>query len=124
MLNVYIDDNLIRTTSAKSKDSPITIHVNKLNYSNKITFQIEEPKGYEILNWNKLDISELKIVEGRQNKYNNLKTFNFNLEKIYLERVYLDLIVSCDEINDRIMEPITIEEFIIEKSQFNYGYGN
>lgn len=109
-VDVLINDNIILQSQMENRDNPIKIYITKdlnSNNSNKITFQIQKPKGYDIFNWNKLDISDLKVVELRQNKENNIKQFDFEVEKIDLERAYIDLVVSCDEIKE-ISEPIKV----------------
>lgn len=98
-VDIIINDNIILQSQLENRDSPIKVYITKdLNQTSKVSFQIQKPKGYDLFNWNKLDISDLKIVEIRQDKENNLKQFDFEVEKVDLERAYVELVVSCDEI--------------------------
>lgn len=117
-VDILINNNIILQNQMENRDSPIKIYITKDLYtSNNITFQIQKPKGYDVFNWNKLDITDLKIVELRQNKENNLKQFDFEVEKVDLERAYIDLVVSCNEVVE--IAPaikIKVNDYIISDS--------
>ena len=97
-VDVSVNGQHILRTQANSGDSPIKIQNKKLNETDTIAFEILKPNWYDLFNWNKIDITDLRIVEMRQNKNNNLKTFNFQVDKENIERAYIDLLVSCDEV--------------------------
>jgi len=116
-VDITFGDILVQS-QMDSRDSPVKIYITKdINYSNKMTFEIQKPKGYDVFNWNKLDVLDLKIVEVRQNKANNLKQFDFEVEKLDLERAYIELVVSCDEVVE--ISPsikVKVNDYIISDS--------
>lgn len=100
----------VSRTLARSSDIPIKVPVNIKNRNISyipITFELEKPKFYSVFNWNKLDISELKIIEVRRDESNNFRDFDFTLNKEFLERLSIDLVISCDKVTET-SEPIKV----------------
>ncbi len=110
-LIILVNGKEISKNQANSANIPIKIYntFNSTNNSTKmrITFLIDKPKWYSIFNWNKFDIVELKVVEVLRDKENNKRSFDFLINKDFLERVYLDLVISCDEVKE-ISKPIEV----------------
>ncbi len=104
-------------TLAKSSDIPLNVVLPVINNNVSyipFTFELEKPRFYDVFNWNKLDIEELKVVEIRRDDTNKKREFDFALNKDFLERMYVELTISCDEIKE-ISEPIkvTLNGYII-----------
>jgi len=104
---ILANGKLISKNKADFTNIPIKVYNNFNSSKVRITFLIDKPKWYSIFNWNKFDIEELKVVEVSQNKENNMRNFDFFLTKNFLERVYIDLIISCDKVAE-VSEPIEL----------------
>lgn len=107
-LKIYVDNKLISDNKARNNDIPIKVNYKPKNSTVKIRFELEKPKFYDIFNWNKILINELKVVEEKQNKENNNRKFNFPINKKNLEKAYLQTTIKCNQIKD-ISEPIIIK---------------
>ncbi|MCA9495343.1 MAG: hypothetical protein KC589_00215 [Nanoarchaeota archaeon] len=99
-LIVKVNGETISQNKAKSIDIPIRFNNILKNNSGTITFELKKPRWYEIFNWNKFDIRELKILEVRRDHTNNKREFDFDIDKENLERLYIDLVITCDEIKE------------------------
>lgn len=78
------------------------------------SLEIQDVSWYSLFNWNKLDLSEVKIAEIKEDKSNKIRDFNFQIQEEDLERVYVDLSLVCDttkEISDAIK--VTVNGFTI-----------
>lgn len=109
-LIIKFGDTEVARTLAKASDIPIRVPINIKNSNVSyipVTFELVKPKGYELFNWNKLDILDLKITEVRRDESNNYRDFDFTLNKEFLERVSLDLVISCDQVKE-VSEPIKV----------------
>lgn len=104
---IYKDNKEITRIDSENPNLPIRINEIDKNVS-QITFELKKPKWFDIFNWNKIDIKNLKTVEVKQNKNNNIREFNFEADEQYLDRLYIDLAIKCDEIKE-ISEAIKIE---------------
>ncbi len=117
-LIISIDGNRVLQTMALQKDSPIRVHGSNIkNNSVQITFEIEKPKWYQLWKWNKFEMHDLRIVEVKQNRANNERVFNFQIEKDSLDKVYIDLVISCEELKE-VSEAIevNVNGFIVSNS--------
>lgn len=108
IINVRVNGRLIAETSGKGSEIPIVVP-KIANESFYISFEIEKPAFYSLFNWNKYDFSDFKVVAVRQNKDNGLKTFNFDIDKEYLDKVYVDMVVSCYEQTNELGEAIKVK---------------
>lgn len=98
---VRVDGVEVSKNLGRSTDLPIRIYKNPAtNRSTQVTFELEKPKWYQIFNWNKFEVNELKIVEVVQNKNNNNRRFDFDVDKLNLERAYVELAIKCEDIKD------------------------
>lgn len=98
------NQEIIRTL-ARESDLPLKIPLNIKNPQNfthlKLSLEIEKPNWYQLFTWNKIDFTDFKIAEMSQNKENNYRDFNFEIENMnFLERVYIDLAITCDELKE------------------------
>lgn len=113
---VIISQNL-----ARSSDIPLKIQLNPDTRGNlskvRLTFQLVKPAWFSLFNWNKMDVENLRVVELIQNKKNNFREFNFNIDKKFLEDVIIDLSVSCEQVEE-FSEAIkvTVNGFIVANS--------
>ena len=112
-INFYLDNKLVTSTLARDFDVPIKIPISITNPDNftksRLRMEIEKPKWYSIFNWNKVDFVDFQVAELTQNKENNARTFNFqiNNEK-FLERVYIKLSIECDEVK-QVSDAISVK---------------
>lgn len=122
-LLIKANGQTIAQTQAHKTDIPIRLpNIFKTqNASNQtgissieLTFELIKPKIYQIFNWNKLEIQELKIIQAAQQKEFNKREFDFQINKEDLERAYLNTVISCQEIKE-LSEPIkiTVNNFIL-----------
>jgi len=107
-LKIYIDNKLISDNFARKNDIPIKAYIKPKNSSINIKFELEKPSFYDIFNWNKFEVYQLKIVEEKQNKQNNIRKFKLDINKENLEKAYINLAIKCDTIQD-ISPAIKIE---------------
>lgn len=108
-LIIKVDGVQISKNLAKSSDLPIRVYKNPTtNRSTQITFELEKPKWYEIFSWNKFEVNELRVVEVIQNKNNNNRRFDFEIDRLNLERIYIELAIKCQEIKE-LSEAIEIK---------------
>lgn len=96
-LIVYVDGKRVAKNNARKSDIPYYIDQPIINNTARITFQMEKPSIIDVGNWNKMLIEDLRVIEERQNKKNNFKTFNFDAKKDFLDRVYIDMVISCEK---------------------------
>ncbi|NCC71225.1 hypothetical protein EOM09_06595 [bacterium] len=96
---ILLNNRTISTSFANQNQIPISIS-SSYNERNYIDLQLKKPQLYELFNWNKVEISDFKIVELRKKLENSKREFNFIVEKEFLDRVYIDLLVSCDLITE------------------------
>ncbi len=108
-LKVYLDGRLMSNNLARDFDIPIYLNAYDLDNKSmvRITFQLEKPKWYQIFNWNKLEIDNLKVVEERENRDNKVRDFTFLTDFLNLDRVYMDLSISCENTKE-VSEPIKV----------------
>lgn len=107
-LIISIDGKMISKNLGREQDLPIKVYKDpSKNQSTKITFELEKPKWYQIFSWNKLEVNDLKIVEVIQNENNNHRKFDFELDKKYLETIYVELALKCQETKE-ISEAIEV----------------
>lgn len=114
-LMIFANGLQVSRNLAQSSDIPIRVYLNENNRSIvRFTFQLAKPSWYSLFDWNKMDITELKVVEVKRDESNNQRDFSFYINKDNLEDVQLDLLVSCDEVKE-ISEPIkaTINGYIV-----------
>jgi len=97
---IRVDGEIVSKNSARKSDLPIRVYNKLKNNSVVISFEIEKPRWYQLFNWNKFEVNELKIVEERQDKNNMNRNFAFNVEQEFLERVYIDVLVECDVLKE------------------------
>lgn len=96
-------------TPARASDVPINIPIYNYNRSTlTLSYELVKPSFLDIFNWNKLDITDIKVVEVKQNTENNQREFNFQIDKEFLERAYVDLSITCEK-QQRVSEAIKIE---------------
>ncbi len=116
-LVVKVNGREVIRTQARTNDLPIIIpkaFLNSVNNSDstnplaRITFELDKPKWYQIWKWNKFEVSELKVVEEKQDKENNQREFNFQVNDAFLENAYVDLAISCEDVKER-SEAIKVE---------------
>jgi len=106
-------------TLAKKSDLPLKIPVkinNPKNFTSmKISLELEKPPFYSLFNWNKVEFTDFKVLEVAEDKSNRDREFNFQIQnKEFLERVYIDLLVDCDNTN-KVSDAIkvTVNDYII-----------
>jgi hypothetical protein len=107
-LIISVEDEVMYVNSATKNEIPIQINKKLTNTSVKVTFELAKPKWYQIFNWNKFEVEELKVMEVRHNKDNDEKIYSFQVEKDFIERVELNLVVDCDE-DTESGKPIRVE---------------
>ncbi|MCA9459420.1 MAG: hypothetical protein KC550_02615, partial [Nanoarchaeota archaeon] len=114
-LIVKVNGQIISQNKARSVDIPLRFNNILNNNSATITFELKKPRWYEIFNWNKFDIRELKILEVRRDQTNNKREFDFDIDKENLERLYIDLVITCDEIKETSAPiKVSLNGYIIE----------
>ena len=120
----------VMKTLAKSSDLPLSIPVRINNPENftsmRVSLEIEKPAFYSLFNWNKIDFSGFKIAQVSEDVSNRNREFNFQIENDeFLENVYLDLLIDCDEVNE-ISEAIkvTVNGYIILNNNPNCQSSN
>lgn len=96
-LLVYINGKLVEQTPARAAQLPISIPIQMRNTSIYVTLALVKPAWYELFNWNKMDINDFKVVAKTQDSQNGKKDFNFQVDKAYLEKMYIDLLISCKD---------------------------
>ena len=111
-LIIKVNGEPVVNTQAKDSDMPIVIAKKPTNNTVTLTFEIDKPRWYQLFNWNKIDIEKLRVVEAIQDKNNNEREFNFEIEKDFLERVYVDLVVSCEDTTNPPIK-VTVNGFIV-----------
>ena len=135
-LIIKVDGKSFIKTLARNSDIPIRIPVRIQNSENftktTLSFEIEKPRWYNIINWNKMDISEFRVVEVAKNQENNRREFNFQIDnEKFLERVFIDLVVECNvkkEVSEAIK--VTVNGYTISNqnprclSRYNKITGN
>ena len=113
-LIIRADDDIVYQNMVTSSDLPIIINKKFYNDSSKVSFELLKPKWYDIFNWNKFSVSSFKVVSVTQDRSNNEKDFTFEVNKGFLERVELNIVVSCDD-GDKGDKPVkvTVNEYTI-----------
>lgn len=115
-LVVKVDDVVYYENQARNNELPIVI--NKKLSSNqssvKVSLELRKPQWYQIFNWNSYEVKELKVNEVRQNKANNLREYDFEVNKLNLERVELNVVISCENTNKKMPIKIKANDYIIE----------
>ncbi len=96
-LIVRVDGKIISKNFGRNQDIPIKINNLRPKNLTTISFELEKPSWYSIFNWNKFEVTDLKIVEERQNKENNVREFDFIINKDNLEEIYVDVSILCSE---------------------------
>jgi hypothetical protein len=115
-LKILVNNQIYFQNKARTGEIPITINKKLASNQTKvtITFMLDKPKWYQIFNWNSFEVKELKVMEISQDSSNNEKEFNFQLDKDYLERVELNLLVDCEKpTTDNPSIKTTINGYII-----------
>lgn len=98
-LIIYSNGVEVYRNKARSTEIPLIIN-QKFGNATNLKFELDKPNWYSFFNWNRLEIEELKVVEVRQDKTNNEKEFSFEVEKAFLERAELNIVVDCDDQTD------------------------
>ncbi|MDA3855218.1 MAG: hypothetical protein PF569_03095 [Candidatus Woesearchaeota archaeon] len=106
-LVIYANGMEIYRNKARSNEVPLIIN-QKFGNATNLKFELDKPHWYSFFNWNRFEIEELKIIEVRQDNSNNEKEFSFLVEKDFLERVELNIVVDCDDETDS-NKPIRVE---------------
>jgi hypothetical protein len=120
-LEIFAGNQLVSRNLALSSDIPIRLTLNDAQKSNissvPLTFRMLKPSWYELFNWNSLDISEVRVIEIKRDQSNNLRDFDFHIDKDFLEDVLIDLSVSCTDTKD-VSEAIkvSVNGFIISNT--------
>lgn len=113
-LLIYVDDQLVYNGKGMASEIPLVIQKKPGISQNKITFILDKPSWYSLFNWNKYEVNSLRVVEEKQDIRNNLKTFNFELDKIDLDKIFIDLVVSCEEVSSfNLPIEIKVNDYII-----------
>lgn len=108
-LKIYLDGKLYYKNQALDNEMPLIMTYTPTNKSSvTVTFEIDKPNWYDLFNWNSYEVNNLKVIENIQDKSNNQKEFDFGIDKAYLERVELNLVVDCKETGDSL-KPITVD---------------
>jgi hypothetical protein len=120
----------VMKTLAKSSDLPLTIPVrigNPENFTSmKVSLEVEKPAFYSLFNWNKIDFSGFKIAQVSEDMSNRNREVNFQIENDeFLENVYIDLLIDCDEVKT-VSEAIkvTVNGYIILNNNPNCQSSN
>jgi len=112
----------------KSTDIPIILtpvnsttitQNNKTKIVNKITFEINKPKFYQIWKWDDYTIKNLKIAEVAKKTNQKEKTFQFYVNKKNLERVTLGLTVDCADSETNNGLSIYVNNYSLYTISFN-----
>jgi hypothetical protein len=127
---IKYNGNEVLRTLAKSSDLPLSIPVkisNPENFSSmRVSFEIEKPAFYNLFNWNKIDFSGFKIAQVSEDTSNRNREFNFQIENDeFLENVYVDLLIDCDEVLE-VSEAVkvTVNGYIILNNNPNCQSSN
>lgn len=103
-LKIYINGKRISQNLATASDIPALYYLTNQDKNNtlplRITFELVKPAWYEFLTWDKMDVTDLKVVEVKKDILNNVKTYNFDIDKTFLDDVYLTMTFSCDEVKE------------------------
>jgi hypothetical protein len=120
----------VMKTLAKSSDLPLSLPIRINNPENftsmRVSFEVEKPAFYSLFNWNKIDFSGFKIAQVSEDLSNKNREFNFQIENDdFLENVYIDLLIDCDEVKI-VSEAIkvTINGYIILNNNPNCQSSN
>ncbi|MFW6273080.1 MAG: hypothetical protein ACOC2U_04815, partial [bacterium] len=113
----YSGENLISVKVngkkvAQTDGSPVQIPLILPKVENQsfiLTIEIEKPALYNIFNWNKADLTEMKLVAVTNNANNKVKQFNFDVDKNFLERTYIDLLVSCENPTKELLPALKVK---------------
>lgn len=116
---VKYNGNEVLKTLANQADLPLKIPVrinNPENFSGlDISLEVEKPSFFNLFNWNKVELSGFKVAQVSEDKSNRNREFNFQIDnKDFLENVYVDLLVDCDntkETSEAIK--VTVNGYII-----------
>lgn len=114
-LIIKVENKTYYKGTAKNNEIPILINKQLDNQTSniKITFELEKPKWYQIFNWNTLEISNLKVVEKKQKKDNNIKEFSFQIEKDFLERVELNMVFDCKKTTSNEAIKVSLNDYTL-----------
>ncbi len=93
---IYFNNTFVAKTDGKSHRFPINIMRDFENETARIVITLEKPGVFDLFNWKKIEMTDLRVVEERREIENNVKRFDFQVDKDDLERVYLDVVVSCN----------------------------
>ncbi len=98
---IKVNDKMVYLNQARPSEIPLIINGNLGNASTlKISFEAVKPRWYSIFNWNSFEVKNLKVVEIRRNKNNDVREYNFDVNKDTLERIELNLVIDCGETPD------------------------
>lgn len=107
--NKTLFDDYIRTEHV-----PIEVENFYKHNRNRIYFYMEKPSFFDFFNKNKMELSDIRIVEVQKNDGANKRDFSFPLERDNLQRMYIDFLIKCDKPNDYSHSiKITLNDFIV-----------
>lgn len=127
-LMVFVNGQRVSKNQASGQDLPIKVYLDKesmnisLNNSRvEVVFALEKPEPLDLFNWNSMDVTDLRVVEVVREKENSERAFDFNINKQFLDSVFLDLTIACDEVTDEFGSPIkaTINGYIVANNNPN-----
>lgn len=113
-LKIYVDGNLIYEGNAMQSEIPLVVQKQDNSSRNKITFELDKPSWYSLFNWNKMEIKHLKVLEEKQDTRNNIKEFNFEMDLVDLENVFVEAVISCQDIKESSLPiEVKVNDYIV-----------
>ncbi len=102
------DENLIFKINGKEVAEvpsegyfPVTIRDIPQNDTFVLSVSLNKPKWYELFNWNKLELTDFRIIEVLEDSNEKTKQFSFDVNSHeYLDELLVDLVVSCDVVKE------------------------
>jgi hypothetical protein len=114
--NIIINNQSLAKSSGSNAQMPISIK-NGFRENNRVIIELNKPPFYDIFDWNKAEISQFEIIERRVNSDNSQREFNFQIDKSFLNRTYLDVVIGCENINElQAAIKIEINDYIVSNS--------
>jgi hypothetical protein len=118
ILKININNLRIINVPLNSGNVPISINLDKKLKSIEtlnITLKLTPIPIYELTNWNKVDITEFKIIQKKTNKKNLKKEFKFETTIDSLETSGMNIYLSCYKDNDKKPIQLYLNENLIEE---------
>ena len=114
LLEIYVDDKLQSQRKVSGSSFPIAFQIPDSTNTSQVSISLEKPFFLNLFSWNKVRLNDVKIVEEFREIENKQRSFNFQINRDFLDKAFVEFSISCEN-KKEVSEPIkaTINGYII-----------